>query len=112
MLTIRRDCVPGICAKFTVRFEPSAAMNATDPDGAPETNALCVIADKSGTESSGFPIMLAWSAGAASTTPALSTRTDEMPGRPPRLFMIFDNQSRLMPATTTESCSGLIAATG
>ena len=56
--------------------------------------------------------MLTWSGGAASTTPVLSISSDEMPGRPPRLAMIFDSQSRLMPATATESSSGLIAETG
>ena len=50
--------------------------------------------------------------GAASTTPVLSINSDEMPGRPPRLAMILDSQSRLMPATATESSSGLIAETG
>ena len=35
-----------------------------------------------------------------------------MPGRPPRLAMIFDIQSRLTPARMTESASSLMADTG
>ena len=41
---------------------------------------MSAIADISGTLSSGRPIMLAWSGGAASTVPALSTSTAVMPG--------------------------------
>ena len=70
------------------------------------------MADSSGTLPSGWPIMLAWSGGAASTTPVLSISSAEMPGCPLKLAMIFDSQSRLMPATATESSSGLIAETG
>src|SRR5260221_14653404 len=112
MLTISRDCVRGMGEKLIVRLEPSEAVNESEPVGALEPSAFSAIADNSGTLSSGRPIMLAWSEGAAITTPALSTRKDEIPGRPPRLVMIFDSQSILMPATTTASSSGLIAATG
>ena len=70
------------------------------------------MADNSGIVSREWPIMLPWSAGAASTVPMLSTNTAEMPGRPPRLLMIFDIQSRLTPARITESESSLMAETG
>ena len=110
--TIRRDCVPEMRAKLKARFEPSDAVNESEPLGALELNAFSATAAISGTASSGRPIMLVWSAGAAITTPVLSTSSDEIPGRPPRLAMIFDSQSILMQATTTASSSGLIAATG
>ena len=87
-------------------------MKESDPSGASELSAFSAIADNSGILSSGWPIMLAWSGGAASTVPALSTSTAEMPGRPPRLVMIFDIQSRLMAARTTASASPLMADTG
>ena len=85
MLTIRRDCVPAMRAKLTARLEPSAAVNESEPLSGSELSAFSAIADNSGMLSSGRPIMLAWSGGAASTVPALSTSTAEMPGRPPRL---------------------------
>jgi len=112
MLTIRRDWVPGMRAKFTMRREPSAATKPTDPLSLSELIALSAIEASSGIESSARPIMLASSAGAASTVPVLSTSTAEIPGRPPRLPMIFDIQFRLMPATIAESESSRIAATG
>ena len=112
MLTIRRDRVPGMRAKLAARFEPSGAVNEIDPLAASEASAFSATADNSGMVSSGRPIKLAWSAGAASTVPVLSTSADTIPGRPPSLFMIFDIQSRLIPAITTESSSGLMADTG
>ncbi len=59
MLTIRRDCVPGMRAKLTARFEPSVAANESDPSAWSEPIALSAIADNSGTLSSARPIMLA-----------------------------------------------------
>ena len=56
--------------------------------------------------------MLASSDGAASTVPVLSISAAEIPGRPPRLPMIFDIQFRLMPATITTSESLRMADTG
>jgi hypothetical protein len=94
------------------RLEPSVALKDSEPVSELALRALYVMADSSGTLSSGRPIMLARSGGAASTTPLLSISSAEMPGRPLKLAMIFDSQSRLMPATATESSSGLIAETG
>ncbi|MGY4499668.1 hypothetical protein ACVWYH_003599 [Bradyrhizobium sp. GM24.11] len=73
---------------------------------------MSAIADISGMLSSGRPTALCWSAGAASTVPALSTSTAVMPARPPRLFMTFDIQSRLTVASTTASATPLNAETG
>ena len=56
--------------------------------------------------------MLASSAGAASTVPALSTSTAEIPGRPPRPLIIFDIHSRSTLARTKARESLLIAETG
>jgi hypothetical protein len=112
ILTIRRDWVPAIRAKRSARLEPSAAVNDSDPCVSVESIACSAIADNSGTVSSARPIRLASSAGAAITIPALSIKTAVMPGRPDRLLMIFDSQSRLMPATITESESVSIAETG
>ena len=111
MLTIRRDLVPGMRAKLTRRRESSAATKDTDPLSLSELIALSATEASNGIVSSGRPIMLASSAGAASTVPVLSISTAEMPGRPPRLPMIFDIQFRLMPATMAES-SSRIAETG
>ena len=112
MLTTRRDWVPGMRTKWTMRFEPPPSANESDPSGWSEPITFSATADNSGKVSSGRPIMLAWSAGAARTTPAPSTSTAETPGRLPRLLMIFDIQSRFMPATTIASSSRLIADTG
>ena len=49
MLTIRRDPVPGMRAKLTARFEPSAATNESDPSGWSEPIAFSAMADSSGT---------------------------------------------------------------
>jgi hypothetical protein len=59
MLTIRRDCVPGIRAKLTTRSEPSAATNDSDPSACSEPIAFSAIADNSGTVSNPRPTMLA-----------------------------------------------------
>jgi hypothetical protein len=112
MLTIRRASVPAIRAKLTMRCEPSAAVKESDPSVRSDPIAFSAIVDISGIVSSGRPTMLAWSDGAASTVPLLSISTAETPGRPPRLFMIFDIQSRLTVARITASTSSLMAETG
>src|SRR5436190_2891951 len=112
MLTITRDCVPDISAKFTRRRDPSDDVNVIDPTGALEFSALSAAADNNGTASIGLPIRLAWSEGAASTVPVESTSTDMMPGRPERLVISFDIQSSPMLAMMTASESAFNAETG
>src|SRR3954468_12260571 len=109
MLTRTRAWVPGMTAKFTARRDPSVVVKECEPSAALEASAFSAPADHSDTASSGLPTRLACSSGAASTVPLLSTRTDEPPARPPRLVIIFDNQSRLMLAVMTDSDSGLMA---
>src|SRR6476660_9560597 len=79
MLTTSHDCVPGMRTKWTMRFEPSPSVNESDPSSWSEPITFSATADNSGTVSCGRPIMPAWSAGAARTTPALSTNTAEIP---------------------------------
>ena len=70
------------------------------------------MADISGTLSSDLPMIPASPFGAASTVPLRSTSAAATPGRPSRLSISFDSQSRLMLATTMASDSLLMAATG
>ncbi len=112
MLTSKRVPVSAMRAKLTVRLEPSTAPKVSESSSLVEFNARSAIADSSGMSSMDLPTWLAVSGGVASTVPALSISTADMPGRPPRLLISFDIQSRLMLASSTASTSGLIAETG